>query len=155
VGPPKHRYTAIIFRRRKPNFAATRISAIWVAPNSGRWWRSRSRIVGLISRSAETVQLFTPGAVFAHKDIDTSVLAEALVRIGEYVAENGIVGEGPYQAARDLLMHEAPRIGGEPAQLPGETTVAAALRIAPRLSGGVLPIQGPPAPRSSVSCGGK
>jgi hypothetical protein len=83
-------------------------------------------------------------ALFAHKDIDASVLAEALVRIGEYVAKNGIVGEGPYQAARDLLMREAPRIGGEPVQLPDETTVAAAVRIAPRLSGGVLPIQGPP-----------
>ncbi|MGO9719489.1 MAG: TM0106 family RecB-like putative nuclease, partial [Methylocella sp.] len=85
-----------------------------------------------------------PEAVFAHKDIDTSVLAEALVRIGHYVAENGIVGEGSYQAARDLLMREAPRIGGEPVQLPDETPVAAALRLAPRLSGGVLPIQGPP-----------
>jgi predicted RecB family nuclease len=85
-----------------------------------------------------------PEAVFAHKDIDTSVLAEALVRIGEYVDENGIAGEGPYQAARDLLMREAPRIGGEPVQLADETPVAAALRIAPRLSGGVLPIQGPP-----------
>ena len=85
-----------------------------------------------------------PDAVFAHKDIDAAVLAEALVRIGEYVAANGILGEGPYQAARDLLMREPPRISGEPLQLPDETTVAAALRVAPRLNGGVLPIQGPP-----------
>ncbi len=85
-----------------------------------------------------------PDAIFAHKDIDVSVLAEALVSIGGYVAANGIVGEGPYQAARDLLMREPPRIGGEPVQLPDEATVAAALRIAPRLNGGVLPIQGPP-----------
>jgi len=42
-----------------------------------------------------------PEAVFAHKDVNTKVLAEALVRIGEYVADNGISGEGRYRAARD------------------------------------------------------
>jgi uncharacterized protein len=96
-----------------------------------------------IKKRGDTATLH-PDAVFAHKDIDASVLAEALVRIGEYVAKNGIVGEGPYQAARDLLMREAPRIAGQPVQLPDESTVAAALRIAPQLNGGVLPIQGPP-----------
>ena len=96
-----------------------------------------------IKKRGDTATLH-PDAVFAHKDIDASVLAEALVRIGEHVAKNGVVGEGPYQAARDLLMREAPRTGGQPVQLPDEGTVAAALRIAPRLNGGVLPIQGPP-----------
>ena len=117
---------------------------MWVVPNlgkveaislEGRWIDIKKR--------GDSATLH-PDAVFAHKDIDAAVLAEALVRIGEYVAANGIVGEGPYQAARDLLMREPPRIGGEPLQLPDEATVAAALRIAPRLNGGVLPIQGPP-----------
>jgi hypothetical protein len=31
-----------------------------------------------------------PEAVFAHQIIDSKVLAEALVRIGEYVADNGV-----------------------------------------------------------------
>ena len=64
-----------------------------------------------------------PEAVFAHQVISTKVLAEALVRIGEHVAENGMSGEGPYRAARDLLMLAAPRVGGE-LQRIGETTVA-------------------------------
>ena len=38
---------------------------------------------------------FHPAAVFAHKVIDSKVLAEALVRIGEYVADNGMTGDGP------------------------------------------------------------
>ena len=35
-------------------------------------------------------------------------LADALVRIGEYVADNGMMCNGPYQAARDLLMLATP-----------------------------------------------
>jgi uncharacterized protein len=53
-------------------------------------------------------------------------LADALVRIGEYVADYGLAGHGPYQAARDL-----------------PTALAAAVRLAPHLDG-VFPIQGPP-----------
>ena len=71
-------------------------------------------------------------------------MANSLLRLGEYVACNGIQRTGPYQAARDLLLREAPRIGSNPIRLAGETTLDAALRVAPQLSGGVLPIQGPP-----------
>ena len=35
-------------------------------------------------------------------------LADALVRIGEYVADNGMMCNGPYQAARDPLMLATP-----------------------------------------------
>lgn len=55
---------------------------------------------------------FHPDAAFAHQVIDSKVLAQALVRIGEYVAEHGIEGPGPYQAARDLLMRTAPPLAG-------------------------------------------
>ena len=85
-----------------------------------------------------------PEAVFAHQIVPTGILAEALVRIGEYVAEHGIVGPGPYQAARDLLMRAGPRIGRQQLRDNSETTVAAAIRIAPHLDGCVLAIQGPP-----------
>ena len=84
-----------------------------------------------------------PDAVFTHKVIDTAVLAESLMRIGQYIADKGLIGAGRYQAARDLLLREPPRLGGAPIQLPGETTFDAALRIAPLLRG-VLAIQGPP-----------
>ena len=85
-----------------------------------------------------------PPAVFSHDLVDARILAESLVGIGEYVAENGIEGDDPHRIARDLLLRQRPRVGGKPLQNEGETTVEAALRIAPLLEGGVLPIQGPP-----------
>ena len=85
-----------------------------------------------------------PEAVFAHKVIDNKVLADSLVRIGEYVADNGLIGNGLYQAARDLLMKQAPRISGVPIRFDGEKALDAALRIAQKFDGGVIPIQGPP-----------
>ncbi len=85
-----------------------------------------------------------PRAVFAHNHVATQVMAEALVRIGDYVAEHGVDGAGPYRAARDLLLRERPRVGGEPLHRAGETTVEAAVRLCTHLSGGILPIQGPP-----------
>src|SRR5262249_32662319 len=54
-----------------------------------------------------------PEAVFAHLIVPSQVLADALVRIGEYVADNGMTRDGPYQAARDLLMLAGPRVGGQ------------------------------------------
>jgi uncharacterized protein len=57
---------------------------------------------------------------------------------------HGIEGDGPYLAARDLLMRLPPRIGGQPIQNEGETPLEAALRIALAIEGGVFPIQGPP-----------
>ena len=76
--------------------------------------------------------------------MNAKVLAESLVRIGEHVAENYFEGTGANRAACDLLLRQRPRIGGAPLKRDSETTVDAALRIAPLLEGGVLPIQGPP-----------
>jgi predicted RecB family nuclease len=85
-----------------------------------------------------------PEAVFAHDVIDTKVLANALVRIGEWVADNGIEGTGSFQAARDLLLRLPPRIGGQPIQRDNESSLDAAVRVASVMEGGVFPIQGPP-----------
>lgn len=85
-----------------------------------------------------------PDAVFSHKVIGTKEQAEALVRIAEYVAENGMTGTGRYQAARNLLMLEAPNVGGHVIRKDGETTLSAAMRVSPYLEPGVFPIQGPP-----------
>lgn len=85
-----------------------------------------------------------PDAVFAHDHVSKTPLAESLLRIGQCVAENGIEGPGPYLAARDLLLRSEPRTGGAVLRLPDETPLEAGVRIAPRLVGGVLPIQGPP-----------
>jgi uncharacterized protein len=67
--------------------------------------------------------------------------------LGEWVAENGIDGGGPFRAVRDLLIGRAPRAGqapGHPLREPGETDSAAARRVALLLDRTVLPIQGPP-----------
>ena len=85
-----------------------------------------------------------PEAVFAHKYVDAQGMKDSLVRIGEYVAEHGLGGEGYYQAARDLLLRAIPRTGGQPLHHAGETTVEAAVRLCGHLRGGILPIQGPP-----------
>jgi hypothetical protein len=47
-----------------------------------------------IKKRRDTANLH-PEAVFSHQLIDAEVLADALVRIGEYVADNGIAGDGP------------------------------------------------------------
>jgi uncharacterized protein len=85
-----------------------------------------------------------PEAIFAHSVVPSDVLAESLMRIGEWVADNGIQGNGEYAAARSLLLRLLPQIQGEPLAVPGESILAGAMRIAPRLVRGVLPIQGPP-----------
>jgi len=87
---------------------------------------------------------FHPQAVFGHRHVSGQVMADALLRIGENVADHDLRGDGPYQAARALLLREHPHIGGEPLHLVGETTVEAAVRLCAHLTGGVLPIQGPP-----------
>jgi hypothetical protein len=72
------------------------------------------------------------------------VLADALMRIGEHVAEHGMQGEGNHRAARDLLMAFAPRLRGQQLQLDGEAVLEAAIRIALNLDRSVFPVQGPP-----------
>ncbi|MDW4499150.1 TM0106 family RecB-like putative nuclease [Sulfitobacter sp. D35] len=85
-----------------------------------------------------------PEAVFAFKKFDHDEQEAAIFRIGEYVAEHGIEGDGPYLSGRALLLREAPRIGGQPTRQDGEKPLDAALRIAEHIDGGILPIQGPP-----------
>ena len=86
---------------------------------------------------------FHPQAVFEHGDVDTKVMAESLMRIGEYVADHGIVGPGQYKAARDLLLRLPPDLGGAVLRQDGEAIANAACRLSGVLNG-VLPIQGPP-----------
>jgi predicted RecB family nuclease len=85
-----------------------------------------------------------PEAVFAHKDIGTKEQAEALMRIGESVADEGLDASDKCTAACDLLLRRLPRLGDEPMYRSGESPLEAAKRIALHLRGGVLPIQGPP-----------
>ena len=72
---------------------------------------------------------------------------ESLQRLARWVLDHGMESHGEYRAARDLLGRQSPRfVGSEEQELlaPGETTEAAARRIASSLDESYLAIQGPP-----------
>ena len=88
-----------------------------------------------------------PTAVFEHDAVKSVVLSESLMRLGHWVATNGMDAPGPHRAARDLLLGRGPRLagyGGGPLDQPGEGGVRAARRLALDLRQGGLAIQGPP-----------
>ena len=80
--------------------------------------------------------------------VRTTVLRTALLGVADGVIERGLDGLDRFQAARDLLMGEPPRIkklerGAE--LLPdGEPLLDTARSLAGRLEASCLPIQGPP-----------
>ena len=89
-----------------------------------------------------------PRCVFEHSTVRTTVLRESLMRLGDWVADNGVnAGDAgsPARAGRDLLLRLAPRrAAGGPLRREGEAAAEAARRLAAELDGGSLPIQGPP-----------
>jgi len=98
------------------------------------------------SRSSEWPH---PTALLPSKPLDSRVLKEALKRVADSVVAEGIDGDGPYRAARDLLLRRRPRLHGAPwgadaLALPDEGPSDAAIRLGPELHDTVLPIQGPP-----------
>jgi predicted RecB family nuclease len=72
--------------------------------------------------------------------------AEALFRIGEFVARNGVDAAGRFRAGRDLLLRRRPRLAGSGTleALAGEEAKNTACRIASTLEDSVFAIQGPP-----------
>ena len=85
-----------------------------------------------------------PEAVFAHTVFNSKEQAASLFRLGEYVAENSIEGEGPFKSARALLLREPPNLKDQDIQKDGESAFEAAMRICDHLDAGILPVQGPP-----------
>jgi uncharacterized protein len=88
-----------------------------------------------------------PEAIVALNRVPDKPLPQALLRLGRLVLATGIDADGPWRAARDLLLRRAPRCGqdvGAPLRLPGEEERAAALRLVRCLERGTLAIQGPP-----------
>ena len=86
-----------------------------------------------------------PTSLFRHKHITNRDAEDALLRIGAFVRDQGIDAPGSYRAARDLLLHRNPRLGGgEPLRRAGESTLDSARRSAVALDRAVLAIQGPP-----------
>jgi predicted RecB family nuclease len=88
-----------------------------------------------------------PAAVFVDsRGPSSDTLAEALFRLGMWVKTNAVDAPGAYQAGRDLLLRQPPRLTTAAGALvrDGESTVDAAKRIAVSLDHSVLAIQGPP-----------
>jgi uncharacterized protein len=82
-----------------------------------------------------------PPAVFEYDLVDTDVLAEAVMRIGEAAAN--LTDQTLYPAAHALLMRTQ-LCGGAPFAQDSESIEAAAIRLALSGASGVLPMQGPP-----------
>ncbi|MCB9609905.1 MAG: TM0106 family RecB-like putative nuclease [Polyangiaceae bacterium] len=101
-----------------------------------------------IKKRSERASLH-PTSVFSHSIVGAREQADALFRLGQWVADNGIDSPGPHRAARDLLLARSPRLnpasqGDAALQRGGEDTITAARRLAACLDAGVLPLQGPP-----------
>lgn len=95
-----------------------------------------------------------PRAIVPLPWVRTTSHQERLIEIAEWVLEHGIDGDGPYQAARDLLLRRAPRTGQVPGEAlirPGESELDAARRLATELDRTTLAIQGPPGSGKSYS----
>jgi predicted RecB family nuclease len=79
--------------------------------------------------------------------IRAAVLQASLLEFGEWVARFAIDADGPYRAARDLLMRQPPRVdqaAGEPIVAEGADASDAAVALIGSLDGSCLAIQGPP-----------
>ena len=85
-----------------------------------------------------------PQAVFVHDFVNSNVIADSILRIGERNAMHGMEGDGNFVAARDLLLRELPRVDEQELQREGETTLESAIRLCKHLTQGILAIQGPP-----------
>jgi len=89
-----------------------------------------------------------PAALVPLVHFRTTEQQDALFRIGQWVADNGLEREdGPYLAGRDLLLGRAPRVGqqdGAPLRRSDERALEAALRSIVTMERGTLAIQGPP-----------
>jgi predicted RecB family nuclease len=101
----------------------------------------------VLKRSATSLARH-PVALMDHNVVGSEVLREALRRVAEWSAANGIDAPGRYQAVRDLLVGNPPRIdgvaAGEVLRRDREDLVEAATRLVRDLRDSCLPIQGPP-----------
>jgi predicted RecB family nuclease len=90
-----------------------------------------------------------PTALIPHEHVGTEDIRESLCRLASWVADNSIIGAGPYQAARNLLLRSRPEalktkmdtvVGNDDDLTKSAKDMVRSLAKKPS----VLPIQGPP-----------
>ncbi len=98
-----------------------------------------------VKKTRKSAELHPSGVYLWDRPISVKEHAEALYRIGSWIAKNGLEDGEKYRAARDLILRRPPRLNGETlAALPGELAKETACRAALAMSDTVLAIQGPP-----------
>jgi uncharacterized protein len=87
-----------------------------------------------------------PAAIIALERVPPAPLDGSLLQLAESCREHGLDGDGPYRAARDLLLKRPPRLADDAPALraAGESALDAAVRLVRTLDRSVLAIQGPP-----------
>jgi predicted RecB family nuclease len=131
-----------------------RLAQEFAGENPWKAWALAAE-VGTIDDQRDTIELIWTGegsirhpeAIVALNRVPVKPLPQALMRLGTWVADNGIDADGPWRAARDLLLRRPPRCGqpdGSPLRRSDETELDAACRLVSTLNGGSLAIQGPP-----------
>ena len=117
-------------------------------------WKVRGTVTAVDDRDGTLDIAWSTGSPVVHPSglvpLNVFGYAEqraALMRLGAWVAEHGIDGDGPWRAARDLLLRRPARAGQPPGEVlrrSAETELEAARRLALELADGTLAIQGPP-----------
>jgi predicted RecB family nuclease len=99
-----------------------------------------------IKKMKKTADVHPTSVYMWDRPFGVSEHADALLRIGTWVADNRVDGEGVYRAARDLLLRRPPRLVAPHtiAALAGEDAKITACRVAGALDHSVFAIQGPP-----------
>jgi predicted RecB family nuclease len=99
-----------------------------------------------IKKTRKTAEVHPTAVYVWDRPLSVKEHAEALFRIGEWVAGKGIAAAGRYRAGRDLLLRKRPRlVEGETLEpRAGESPKGTACRIVSALNDSVFAIQGPP-----------
>ena len=105
------------------------------------------RACEIVIKLGNTKPAPSPTALIPFDFVSPGPKPESLQRIARWVIDHGIEGAGSYQAARDLLIRQPPRLGqpsGQPLLQAGADVQLGALRLVAGLQDSYLAIQGPP-----------
>jgi predicted RecB family nuclease len=99
-----------------------------------------------IKKTKKTAEDHPPDVYSWDRPVNVEGHANSLLKLGEWVRDNGIDGNGKYRAARDLLLRKPPRLSTDEIFNSGigEEPITQACRTATLLDSSVFAIQGPP-----------